>query len=155
MPFYLWPMTSLRAVLVGYKLVRSRPCACLSSICVQSLPAAHSSAMIWMLACTVCRLFFDLLCELLFDFLLPLGTGLFVTRLYISFGPFLNCPHFMPYHSIISAVMTQSCWVFLGLPFILSPSGLIWPLVFLVMGFCVPFVFLLGILGTFAFFGLP
>ena len=148
-------MTSLHPVLAGYRLVRSGPCACLSSICVQSLPAAYSSAMVWRLACTVSRQFFDLLCKLIFDFPLPLGAGLFVTGLYISFGPFLNCPHFMPYHSVISAVMTQSCWVSLGLPFILSPNGLAWPLVFLLMSFCVPFVFLLGILGLFAFFGLP
>ena len=51
--------------------------------------------------------------------------------------------------------MTQSCWASLGQPFTLSPSGLTWPLVFLFMGSCVPFVFLLGILGLFAFFGLP
>ena len=37
--------------------------------------------------------------------------------------------------------MTQSCWVSLGLPFILSPSGLTWPLVFLFIGSYVPFVF--------------
>ena len=96
-----------------------------------------------------------LLCELLFDFPLPLGAGLFVTGLYISFGPFLDCPHFLPYHSVISTVMTQSCWAFLGPPFILSPSGLAWPLVLLLIGSCIPFVFLLGILGPFAFFGLP
>ena len=40
--------------------------------------------------------------------------------------------------------MTQSCWVFLGLPFTLSPSALRWPLVFLLMGSYVPFIFSLG-----------
>ena len=40
--------------------------------------------------------------------------------------------------------MTQSCWAFLDQPFTLSPSGLAWPLVFLLMGSCVPFVFTLG-----------
>ena len=37
------------------------------------------------------------------------GWYLFVTGLYTSFGPFLDCPHFLPYYSVISAVMTQSC----------------------------------------------
>ena len=141
MPSYLWPMTSLRPVLARYRLVRFGPCVCLSSICVQNLPVAHSSTVVWRLAYTVCHPFFDLFCELLFDFPLPLRAGL-----YISFGPFLDCPHFLPYHSVISTVMTQSCWTSLGLPFIFSPSGLTWPLVFLLMGFCVPFVFLLSIL---------
>ena len=36
--------------------------------------------------------FWPFLCELLFYFLPPLGAGLFVTGLYISFGPFLDCP---------------------------------------------------------------
>ena len=76
------------------------------SICVQSLPTAHSSAVVWRLACTVYRLFFDILCELLFYFPLPLGAGLVVTGLYISFDPFLNCPHFLPCHFVISVVMT-------------------------------------------------
>ena len=40
--------------------------------------------------------------------------------------------------------MTQSCWASLGLPFILSPSGLTWPLVFLLMGSYVLFSFSLG-----------
>ena len=148
-------MTSLRPVLAGYRMVRFGSCACLPSICVQSLPTAHSSVVVWRLACTVYRSFFDLLCELLFDFPLPLGVGLFVTKLYISFGPFLDCPHFLPYHSVISAIMTQSCWASLGLPFILSPVAkhghwfsYSWAPVSL-------FFFLLGIIGPFAFFGLP
>ena len=69
------------------------------------------------------------------------GWYLFITGLYTFFGPFLDCPHFLPYYSVIPAVMTQSCWASLGLPFTLSPSGLTWPLVFLLMGSCVPFVF--------------
>ena len=57
MPFYLLPMTSLRLVLAGYRLVRFEPCACLPSICVQNLLAAHSSAVVWRLACIACRPF--------------------------------------------------------------------------------------------------
>ena len=40
--------------------------------------------------------------------------------------------------------MTQSYWASLGLSFTLSPSGLTWPLVFLLMGSYVLFVFSLG-----------
>ena len=51
--------------------------------------------------------------------------ALFGTGPYISFGQFLNFPHFLPYYSVIPAVMTQSCWASLGQPFTLSPSGLV------------------------------
>ena len=154
-------MTSLRPVLAGYRLVRSGPCACLPSICVQNLPVAHLSIVVWRLTYTVCRPFFDLLYELLFDFPLPLGVRLFCYWALHFFWPiswlppFPDCLNFLPYHSIISAVMTQSCWASLGLPFILSLSGLTWPLVFLLIGSYILFVFLLGILSPFAFFGLP
>ena len=83
------------------------------------------------------------------------GWAVIVIGLYTSFDPFFDCPHFLPCHSVIPAVMTQFCWAPLGLPFILSPSGLIWPLVFLLIGSCVPFIFLLGILDPFASFGFP
>ena len=39
---YLWPMTSPRLVLAGYMLVMPGPCACFTSMYVQSLPIAHS-----------------------------------------------------------------------------------------------------------------
>ena len=68
-------MTSLRPVLVGYRLMRFGPYTCLPSICVQNLSVTHSSAVVWRLACTIHRPFFDLLSELLFDFSLPLGAG--------------------------------------------------------------------------------
>ena len=78
MPFYLLPMTSLRLVLAGYKLVRFGPCKYLSSMYVQNLLAAHVSAVVWRLAYTVRHPFFDLLCELFFYFPLPLGAGLYL-----------------------------------------------------------------------------
>ena len=37
------------------------------------------------------------------------GWYLFVTGLYTSFCPFLDCSNFLPYYSIIPAIMTQSC----------------------------------------------
>ena len=68
----------LHPVLAGYRLVRSGPCACLSSICVQNLPTTHSSTMVWRLACTVCRPFltFYVSCFLISRF--PLGAGPFL-----------------------------------------------------------------------------
>ena len=46
MPSYLRPMTLLRLVLIGYRLVRSRPYACLSSMYVQNLSAAYAFAVV-------------------------------------------------------------------------------------------------------------
>ena len=43
---YLWPMTSPCPILTGYRLVRSEPCECLSSMYVQNLFAAHAFAMV-------------------------------------------------------------------------------------------------------------
>ena len=44
----------------------------------KNLSAALSSAVVWRLACTFCRSFFDLLCELLFDFSLLLGVDIYL-----------------------------------------------------------------------------
>ena len=94
----------LHPVLAGYRLVRSGPCVCLSSICVQNLSVAHSFAVVWRLVCTVCRPFFDLLCELLFDFLLPLRAGPLLLLGYT----FLSA-HFLisliSYHVILSFLL--------------------------------------------------
>ena len=46
MSFYLWPITSPCPILTGYRLVKSGPCACLSSMYVQNLPTAHAFAMV-------------------------------------------------------------------------------------------------------------
>ena len=46
-----------------------------------------------------------------FRFPAPLKSwALFDTGPYISFGPFLDCPHFLLYYSVIPAIMTQSYW---------------------------------------------
>ena len=153
---YHWPMTSLCPVLAGYRLMRPRPCTCLPSMYVQksdccSLVCRGLEACLHSLRFVIWSFLWAT-----FWFPAPLrGWYLFVTELYTSFGPFLDCPHFLPYYSVIPAAMTQSCWASLGPPFILSPSGLTWPLVFILMGSCVPLVFLLDILGPFASFGLP
>ena len=49
----LTPPTSPCSILAGYRLVVLGPYACLHSICIQSLPAAHSSAVVWRLAVCV------------------------------------------------------------------------------------------------------
>ena len=71
--------------------------------------------MVWRFAYIVYRPFFDFLCELLFDLPLPLEAG---PLLLLGFT-FLSAhfPHFLPGDSVIPAVMTQSCWASLGLPF--------------------------------------
>ena len=145
MPSYLWPMTSLCPVLVGYRLVRSGPCACLPSMYVQK-SACCSLVRRGLEACQHSLSF------VLWPFMWaafwfptpPRGWYLFITGLYTSFGPFLDCPHFLPYYSVIPVGMAQFCWASLGPPFTLSPSGLTWSLVFLLMGSCVPFAFSLG-----------
>ena len=54
MPSYLWPMTSPRPVLAGYRLVMPGSCMCFTSMFVQSLPATHALAAIWGPVCTFC-----------------------------------------------------------------------------------------------------
>ena len=97
-------MTSLRPVLARYRLVRPRPCTCLSSICVQNLSAAHLSVVVWWLTHTVCRSFFELLCGLLFDFPLLLGADIY---LLLSFT--LLSAHFLialiSYHITLSFLL--------------------------------------------------
>ena len=69
-----------------------------------------------------------------FRFPAPLRSwALFDTRPYISFSPFLDCPHFLLYYSIIPAVMTQSYWASFRPVVSFFPSGLAWPLVLLLM----------------------
>ena len=96
MPFYLWPMTSLHLVLAGYRLVKSGPCTwhmpffhmCPKSACCSLV------RRVWRFACTVCRPFFNLLCELLFDFPLPLRAGLFCYWALHFFRPISWLPSF-------------------------------------------------------------
>ena len=110
--------------------------ACCSFVCRGLEACLHSLPSI----------FFDLLCGLLFDFSLLLEAGPYLMMDLIFFGPLLDFPHFLPYCSAIPAVMTQSCWASLGQLFILSPSGLVWPLVFPTYGFLCPFCLSLGYL---------
>ena len=117
MPSYLWPMTSLCPVLAGYRLVRAGPCVCLPSMYVQK--SASCSLIRRGLEACLYSLPFVLWLFLWAAFWFPAplrGWYLFVTGLYTSFDPFLDCFHFLSYYSVISAVMTQFCWASFGLP---------------------------------------
>ena len=67
----------------------------------KNLLAALSSVVVWRLACTACYLFFDLLCELLFDFPHPLGADI-----YLLLGFTLPSAHFLI--TLISSHITLS-----------------------------------------------
>ena len=86
-----------------------------------------------------------------FWFTAPLrGWAFIVTGLYISWLPLflaISLCHSCCNDSILLGFFRPTVYSF--------PSGLTWPSVFLLMGSCVPFVFLLGILSPFAFFGFP
>ena len=70
----------------------------------KNLLAALSSSMVWRLACTSCSSFFDLLCELLFDFPLVLGADI-----YLLLGFILHSAHFLitliSYHITLSFLL--------------------------------------------------
>ena len=67
----------------------------------KNLPTALSFAVVWRLACIVCRSFFNLSCELLFDFPLPLGANI-----YLLLGFTLPSAHFLI--ALISCHITLS-----------------------------------------------
>ena len=112
--------------------------ACAFLSCMSNLPAAFSSVVVWRLVWIACRSFFDLLCELLFDFPLPLGL-IFIYRCALySFRPISWLPSF-PVILLCHSCHNDS--ILLGL----FGLALLGPLVFLFMGYCVPFaLFSLG-----------
>ena len=144
MPFYLWPMTSLCPVLAGYRLVKSGPCACLPSMYVQNLLAAHTFAVVGLYS----------LPSVLDNFLVSLsfmacpiwGWAFLDGGLYFFFSPpffLLLSPTIPLHHSYCKAVLLQPGWAFLGLPFILPLMAELghWFLCYIISGLCVPFVF--------------
>ena len=147
MPFYLWPMTSLRPVLARYRLVRFGPYTCLSSMYVQNLLAAHMSAVVG-LHCLPSRIGPCLMVDFAFSLAHP-----------------SSCHYLLPYHSIIPAaklfcfklVLLQTGWASLGLSFILplmAQQGH-WFLCYIISGFPCPICFPLGFLGPFPNYALP
>ena len=156
-PLNLWPTTSPCLILAGYRLVVLGPCACHPSMCVQNLSAGHSLAVVWSLACIVCHLFlltFYVSCFSIFHS--PEELGFIWYWVLHFFWPIPCFLYFLQCRSVILAVITQSCWAFFGLAiysfsqWLGMATGLL-----LLMGSYVPLGFPLGILGLFAFFGLP
>ena len=168
MPTYLWPMTPPPPILVGYRLVKFGPCACLTSACVQNLPAAF--AVVWRLICTFCPP--SLNSYGVSYFLIPhslwptpfrgralLGCGFFFlqpTLLLIStvLLPFLVIPFC---HSCCDVILPQSVGPFRAchLFFFQWLNIVIWALYYIACGLFCPIYFLLGVLGPLAFLGLP
>ena len=157
MPSYLLPMTSLRLVLAGYRLVRSGPCACLFSTCVQNLLAAHASAAVGLHS----------LLSVLNNFLVSLsfmacpirGWALLDGGFYFFFSPpFLLLSSAIPLHrSCCKVILLQIGWASLGLPFILplmAQQGH-WFLCYIVSGLPCPICFPLDFLGPFPIFASP
>ena len=153
-------MTSPCPVLVEYKLVRSGPCVCLSSMYVQNLPVAHASAVVGL----------HNLPSILDHFLVSIsfmacpirGWALLDGELcfFFFFSPpffLLPSPAILLYHSCYEVVLPQSGWVFLGLPFILplmAQQGH-WFFCYITGGLLCPICFPLGVPGPFASLGLP
>ena len=157
MTSYLLPMTSLRLVLARYKLVRSGPCACFFSMCVQNLLAAHASAAVGLHS----------LLSVLNNFLVSLsfmacpirGWALLDGGFYFFFSPpFLLLSSAIPLHrSCCKVILLQIGWASLGLPFILplmAQQGH-WFLCYIVSGLPCPICFPLDFLGPFSIFALP
>ena len=87
----------------------------------KNLSVAFSSVVVWRLACTACRSFFDLLCELLFDFPLLLEL-IFICYWALhffrpiswlpSFPAILLC-HSCPNDSILLSIFRSTVYSFL------------------------------------------
>ena len=167
MPSYLWPITSPCLVLAGYKLVRSGPWACLSSMYIQNLHAAHAFTIVGLHS----------LLSVLDYFLVPLsfmvcptsGLGIAWWWALLLFSlPFflLPFPTIPLYHSCYEVVCLNPAgplWAY-RLFFSQWPSMTIGSFITSVAGSCVQFVFpwasrtrllSLGFLGPFLNFAFP
>ena len=154
-------MTSPCPVLTWYRLVRSGPCICLSSMYVQNLPAAHVFVVVSLHSLPS---IFDYFLFSLFLFLfygLPyLGAGPCLTVGFAFLQPTLfSYYHLLPYHSIIPTAKLFAS-ILLGLfgPTVYSsPNGPVRPFFFYYItgGLLCPICFLLGVPDPFAFLRLP
>ena len=151
-------MTSPCPVLAGYSLVRSRPCACLSSTYVQNLLAAYAFAMVG-------------LHSLPFVFLLFFGSPLLYGLPYLGTGPCLTVsfaflqptlfPATLSCHTTLSFLLRshlpQSCWASLGLLFILLLMAQYghWFFYYITGELLCPICFPLGFLSPFLNFAFP
>ena len=151
-------MTSLRPILARYRLVRSRPYVCLSSMYVQNLLAAHVSAVVGLHSLP--SVFDHFLVSLSFMACLIRGWALLDGGLCFFFSPpffLLPSPAIPLHHSCCKVVLLQTGRAFLGLPFILplmAHQGH-WFLCYIISGFPCPICFPLGFLRPFPNFALP
>ena len=151
-------MTSSCPVLARYRLVRSRPCACLSSMYVQNLPTAHASTVVGLHSLPYVL---DHFLVFLSFMACPIrGWALLNGRLCFFFSPplfLLLSPAIPLYHSSCEVVLFQSSWALLGLLFILllMVQQDHWFLCYIISGLLCSICFPLGVPGPFAFLGLP
>ena len=149
-------MTSPCPVLAGYRLVRPGPCACLSSMYVQNLLAAHASAVVG--PHSLPSILDHFLVSLSFMACPIRGWALLDGGLYFFCSPpffLLLSPAIPLYHFCCEIVLPQSGWAFLGLSFILllmAQQGH-WFLCYITSGNLCPICFPLGVLGPFASMG--
>ena len=151
-------MTSLYLILAGYRLVKFRPCVCLSSMYVQNLLVAHASAVVGL----------HNLLSVLDHFLVSLPFMACLIRGWAlldgGFCFFFSLPFFLllslaiPFHrSCCKVVLLQTGWASLGLLFILplmAQQGH-WFLCYIISELSCPICFPLGFLGPFPIFALP
>ena len=155
---YLLPLTHdpPPPVLAGYRLVKSGPCACLISTCVQNLPVAF--AVVWRLVCTSYHPF--LTSYGVSYFLIPhsLWPTPFRGRALLNCGLFFLQPSFVPFCSLATIsyrttlafllwhYLTLACWA-CYLFFSQWHNVVIWVLYYITCGLFCPIYFVLGILG--------
>lgn len=111
----LWPITSPCLVLAGYRLVRFGSCACLSSMYVQNLHAAHASAVVGLHSLSLVLDYF--LISLSFMACPIRGWALLDDGLCFFFRPpffLLPSPAIPLYHFCCEVVLPQSSWTSLG-----------------------------------------
>ena len=116
-------------VLVGYRLVMFRPCACSTFVYVQNLPAAF--AVVWRLMCTFTAHLWLLMAWAIFWFLilyglLPLKAGLWLivgsysfSLLSYSFRSLATISYCTILLFLLWCYLTPACWASLGLLLIL------------------------------------
>ena len=159
-------MTSPCPILAGYRLVRSESCACLSSMYVQNLPAAHASAMIGLHSMLS---IFDYFLVSLSFMVCPIRAGPCLTVGFAFLQPTLFPATILSYH-FINPAAKLFCLNLVGplwacrLFFSQWPSTTIGSFIISLAGSCVSFVFPwvsrarllpLGFLGPFLNFAFP
>ena len=147
-------------------LVMSGPCACFTSIYIQNLPVTHAFAVIWRLVCSFC-------CPSSASYgvshflashslrLAPFEAGFCLVVGFPSFSrlscSFLQSLRFLPHCSAIPTVVLfdPSLLGLFGLVAHSSLNDLVWSFGlfgYVACGLVCP-IFLLGIIGSFTFFG--